>query len=80
MQISKTKRGFSSVLMENYPPDGKQTILVRESSMVGDYPDALRNPGSSALWVGDHHHLSREDVAELVGYMRHWLRMGRLGK
>jgi len=52
--------------------------LVSESSAIGDYDDSLARPGSSFLWIGNGHHLNREEVAELVAKMRHWLDHGRL--
>ena len=52
--------------------------LALESSAVGDYDDSVDRPGSSFLWFGDHHHLNREEVSELVGFLQHWLDTGRL--
>jgi hypothetical protein len=54
------------------------TRLIQESSAIGDYEDSFDCPGSSYLWVGDDHHLDREEVAELIENMQHWLDNGRL--
>jgi hypothetical protein len=78
MTHSRTLRGFELVEHPNYPPDGTESRLVQESSIVGDYEDALDRPGTSALWVGDHHHLNREEVAELVSRLQSWLSTGSL--
>ena len=78
MKIDETGRGFGIVTHAKYPPDGTETRLVQESSVVGNYGDALKRPGSSALWIGDNHHLNREEVAELVGILQDWLATGRL--
>lgn len=85
MKASKTERGFICVEHEVYPPtsggvprDPKAKQLIQESSAVGDYEDSFDKPGSSYLWVGEDHHLNREEVAELVERMTIWLRTGRL--
>ena len=52
--------------------------VIQESSAIGDYSDALDNPGSSFLWIGEDHHLNREQVDFLVKAMQHWLDHGRL--
>lgn len=77
---STTARGFDLVAATTYPPVSgrEQSRVVQQSSAVGNYPDAFDRPGSSALWVGEHHHLNREQVAELVGYLTHWLTTGHL--
>jgi hypothetical protein len=78
MKAEKTVRGFVVVTHAKYPPDGTETRLAQESSVVGDYDDAFDRPGSSALWIGDNHHLNREEVAELILRLNHWLSKGRL--
>jgi hypothetical protein len=74
-----TERGFQIVTHEIYvadpPEDGR---LVQASSAIGDYEDSFDRPGSSFLWVGRDHHLNREEVAELVARLSHWLSTGRL--
>lgn len=38
----------------------------------------MDNPGSSFLWVGNDHHLNREEVTELVSRLLWWLKTGHL--
>lgn len=82
MKIGNTCRGFDLVTHPVYPPGNPCNAshkLVQQSSIIGDYyDDALEKPGSSALWIGDSHHLNREEVAELVEYLTRWLDTGRL--
>lgn len=52
--------------------------LIQESSAVGEYEDSFGNPGSSYLWVGQDHHLNREEVRELIERMEYWLETKRL--
>lgn len=79
MKIETNIRGFRYITHPAYP-DERQAVfpVVRESSIVGDYDDALDKPGSSALWVGENHHLNREEVTELRDALTHWLRRKRL--
>ena len=77
MKASTTSRGFVVIEEENYQ-DGEMTRLIQESSTVGDYDDSPEKPGSSYLWVGQDHHLDREQVTELISRMQHWLLTGRL--
>lgn len=46
--------------------------VVAQSSAIGDYEDSFDRPGSSFLWVGDDHHLNREEIAELVDALEKW--------
>lgn len=78
MQVKSTSRGFRYIEKPCYPPDGSTDAVIRESSAIGDYEDAFSNPGSSYLWVGDKHHLNREEVAELIVHMQDWLKYGRI--
>jgi len=81
MEGVKTGRGFVVVEHEKYQnTPGEMTRLIQESSAVGDYDDSLDNPGSSFLWVGQDHHLDREEVQELIERMQHWLKTGRLAE
>lgn len=73
MKVEKRDSGFQRI-MHDTPRKGE---LVAESSFIGDYPDAWEKQGSSYLWIGDHH-LCREEVQELVGYLQMWLETGRL--
>lgn len=78
MRASETDRGFVIVCEEEYLDPHPMTRLIQESSQIGDYEDSADRPGSSYLWVGDKHHLNREQVAELIYRMQHWLITGRL--
>ena len=79
MQFSRSDRGFEFITHAPYPPDcGADERLVSQSSVIGDYEDAMDRPGSSALWIGEHHHLNREEVAELVAYLTRWMATGHL--
>ena len=79
MICETTARGFGVVKSEKYQNEpGQWERLIQESSAIGDYEDAMDKPGSSFLWVGDHHHLNREEVQELIERMQHWLATGRL--
>jgi hypothetical protein len=79
MEVGTTDRGFGVVWHPNYP-DGQTARLLQESSAVGDYADAIKNPGSSALWVGGDFHLNREEVEDLIGYLDEWLTTGQLNR
>ena len=83
MEVIKTVRGFGVLVHSIYPGCTKKIViekkrLLQESSAVGDYENALTNPGSSYLWVGNEHHLSREEVEELVYCLNYWLKKKRL--
>lgn len=81
MEKEITKRGFQVIRHPGYTQyDPRERCIVQTSSQIGDYEDSAAKPGSSYLWVGDIHHLNREQVAELVGYLQHWLAGGRLFK
>jgi len=76
---SKTIRGFTVIEHEKYQNiPGEFTRLIQESSAIGDYGDSGDNPGSSFLWVGQDHHLNREDITELIQMMQYWLREKKL--
>ncbi len=79
MKARKTGRGF--VVVE-HPTYGNEPILdarlIQESSAIGDYKNSYGKPGSSFLWVGEDHHLNREEVAKLIIMLRRWLKKGRL--
>jgi len=77
MKIKASDRGFRFLMHMQYP-EPLEGRLLSESSVIGDYDDALDNPGSSALWVGDEFHLNREEVAFMVSAMQHWLDSKRL--
>lgn len=80
MNWTRTNRGFEWITHPTYgnlPSEGSDA-LVRESSLIGDYEDALDRPGSSFLWIGQHHHLDREEVAELIERLENWVDHGSL--
>lgn len=79
MNVILSVRGFDFLVHPAYPPDSdKSTRLASASSAVGDYPDAMDRPGTSFLWIGDNHHLDREEVAAFVQHLQAWLATGRL--
>lgn len=77
MKITKSERGFEELRHESYP-EGKQLRVVSASSIIGDYEDAFDRPGTSALWIGDNHHMNREEVRELIKYLQAWVDTGSL--
>jgi hypothetical protein len=80
MRVECGGRGFHIVLHEKYPP-GEEIRLIQESSAIDfNYENGLSHPGSSYLWVGDNHHLNREEVKELIKHMKRWLKTGCLGE
>lgn len=58
MDAEKSDRGFVRVYHPRYLPEHANALLIAESSAIGDYDDSFDNPGSSFLWVGEHHHLA----------------------
>ena len=79
MKSVKTDRGFVVVDHPEYASPSAEARLIQESSAVDEYEDSWDKPGSSYLWVGDHAHLNREEVKELINRMQYWLDTGRLG-
>ena len=82
MKLDTTGWGFEVLLHEVYPTsatlDDTHTRLVQQSSVIRDYDDAFDRPGSSCLWIGEDHHLDREEVAQLVAHLQAWLTTGSL--
>jgi len=79
MQINKSNRGFEFLEHDVYPLGADHdSRLASQSSAVGEYNDSLERPGSSYLWIGMHHHLNREEVAQFVGHLQNWLNTGSL--
>jgi len=74
MKAATTHRGFVVVTHPQYLAPHEEERLIQESSAIGDCP----SPGGSFLWIGDDHHLNRDEVAELVSRMVTWLATGRL--
>jgi hypothetical protein len=77
MRVAKSDRGFEHLYHSDYVP-GQERQLLAQSSVMGTYPDSSSRPGSSFLWIGDRHHLNREEVAALVQHLQAWLATGRL--
>ena len=61
-----------------FEPDAPASRLVQESSAIGEYENALESPDSSALWLGENHHLNRDQVGAFVELLQHWLDTGKL--
>lgn len=79
MRTTGTIRNFRIVIHNKYASEPeKDTRLVQESSAVGDYEDSWNKPGSSFLWIGEDHHLNREEVSELIEKLQFWLDNKRL--
>jgi hypothetical protein len=78
MKTEQTDRGFRYLMHDIYGNTSESARLISESSAIGNYKDSMSRPGSSFLWVGEHHHLNREEVNQLVDYMNHWLQHKRL--
>ncbi len=77
MNIDTKMRGFETLTHPSYPK-GLECRLVGQSSIIGDYEDSFDRPGSSAIWVGNTHHLNREETKELIVYLQRWLDTGKL--
>lgn len=76
MKTINTDRGFRVILHKKYASEsGEYERLVQESSAVGV---DLDSPGSSFLWIGENHHLNREEIAELIAKLQYWLDNKRL--
>lgn len=78
MRVEKSNRGFEVIVCEEYAGKGGMKRLLQQSSAIGDYGNSMDQPGSSYLWVGDYHHLDREEVSELVEHLNSWLSTGSL--
>lgn len=79
MNIRLTNRNFRIIEHEIYADsEHKKSRLVQESSAIGDYADSWDNPGSSFLWIGQDHHLNREEIGRLIEELQYWLDKKRL--
>lgn len=78
MYIELSERGFRFLKKRNYSVRPQETRVVSESSAIGPYDDSMENPGSSYLWVGNDHHLNREESRTLALAILHWTIHGKL--
>jgi hypothetical protein len=78
MEVTKTQRGFQLIDWPSYSEKPVAERLAQQSSAVGEYADAMDRPGSSFLWIGDKHHLNREEVADLIRHLQAWVKTGTL--
>jgi hypothetical protein len=79
MIIERSDRGFEFLRHDTYlQEDAKHSRLASQSSAIGPYEDSMDRPGSSYLWIGEHHHLNRKEVAQFVTHLQAWLESGSL--
>jgi hypothetical protein len=78
MHIIKGKRGFEFLMHGTTLAPLEEQRLASQSSAIGDHEDSADHPGTSFLWIGNNHHLGREDVAQLVRHLQAWLETGSL--
>ena len=78
MRIGRSERGFEVLTHEAYlPPHGDARLASQSSAINFDYDDSWR-PGTSYLWVGEKHHLNREEALELAARLKAWAETGSL--
>ena len=79
-QLRVTQRGFFVLEVAGSNGHG---VVICESSHIGDYDDAMDNPGSSGLWFPSSTDgralLEREAVEALRDALTLWLESKRLG-
>ena len=79
MRIERPGRGFEVIYFPVYAdPRGRLSRLVGQSSAIDNTHRGFDNPGSSFLWVGSEHHLSREEAEELARRILQWVNTGSL--
>jgi hypothetical protein len=78
MKLTKSDRGFEFLNHDTYENKPKAGRLASQSSAIGDYEDSLDRPGTSFLWIGNDHHLNREEVRQFVAHLTAWLKTGSL--
>lgn len=81
MLLERSDRGFELITHPVYSgvnPARPEARVVQASSAIGGYEDSFEKPGSSFLWVGENHHLNREEVTLLVKHLQAWLATGSL--
>lgn len=77
MNIEWDHRGFCVLTHRGYPVSrGENLRLAQESSAI-DF-SVGNPPGGSFLWIGQDHHLSRQQVAEFIKHLQRWLDTGSL--
>ncbi len=75
MKVVEERRGFRDLIHPTHENEPKEERLIGESPARSD----LDSPtGSMFLWVGNRHHLDKEEVSELIQHLQHWLDTGRL--
>jgi hypothetical protein len=80
MRIIRTRQGFNAIYHEEYLEPHDKKRIAQESLAIGDYEDSWNDQGSAYLWIGENHHLNREQVAELVAHLQRWLDTGSLAE
>lgn len=80
MNITKSNRGFEFLKHDAYLPEDREehSKLASQSSAIDLDYDGNSQPGSSYLWIGEHHHLNREEVAIFITHLQAWLDTGYL--
>jgi hypothetical protein len=82
MNVEKSERGFENLMHSSYPAKatggGAPARLAGQSSAIGDYEDSWERPGSSFLWIGQQHHLNREEVDRFARHLLEWVATGKL--
>lgn len=78
MKLTTTERGFERIEHPIHKAHRVDSRLIQQSSAVGHYPDSLLRPGTSFVWVGDKHHLNREQALELAYRLIAWAETGSL--
>ena len=66
-----------------YPPSWvehklEDKRLVQESSVRADHKTQFNAPSAAYLWLGDNHHLDRDEVVNLISHLKRWVDTGTL--
>ena len=78
MKIIRSERGFEFLDHEVYPQSRHDSRLASQSSAIHMEYEGAGTPGSSYLWIGEHHHLNREQVKQFTSHLVAWLDTGSL--
>lgn len=81
MKVELTERGFERIERASYGRgDGKNVMLtlVQQSSAFKWHDDSINRPGESFLWIGEEHHLDKEEVRDLISHLQSWVDTGSL--